>query len=143
LVSRVRCQRRMGVSQRAMVRLSRSSSGTSLRAQWPWKASGARRPGSGHRPARHRRRLVGDAGVGLAGLRRPRDHGRAPLVRNGCGVGSGELCMWFFVPATTPPSALPRSLGDVPRYSTLRRPRSRDSTGPSEAPRTVTPEVIP
>ena len=33
LVSRVRCQRRIGVSQRAMVRARRSSSGTSLAAQ--------------------------------------------------------------------------------------------------------------
>jgi hypothetical protein len=34
LVSRVWCQLRIGVSQRAMVRASRSSSGTSLRVQW-------------------------------------------------------------------------------------------------------------
>jgi hypothetical protein len=33
-VSRVRCQRRIGISQRAMVRASRSSSGTSLLAQY-------------------------------------------------------------------------------------------------------------
>jgi hypothetical protein len=33
LVSRVRCQRRIGISQGAMVRAKRSSSGTSLAAQ--------------------------------------------------------------------------------------------------------------
>ena len=33
LVSRVRCQRRIGVCQRVMVRASRSSSGTSLLVQ--------------------------------------------------------------------------------------------------------------
>jgi hypothetical protein len=51
LVSRVRCQRRIGVSQRATVRASRSSSGTWLWAQCVWKVT-SRRPASNASAAR-------------------------------------------------------------------------------------------